>query len=36
MKMKMAFERYDRQLAADGRSGNTQAAYRGDLWKFAE
>jgi len=36
MRLKTAIERFDRQLAADGRSSNTRAAYRRDLGKFAE
>ena len=36
MKLKTAIRRFDRQLAADGRSGNTRAAYLRDLQKFAE
>jgi integrase/recombinase XerC len=36
MKMKTSIERFDRQLAADGRSGNTRAAYRRDMRKFGE
>jgi integrase/recombinase XerC len=36
MKLKAAIERFDCQLAADGRSANTRAAYRRDLRKFAE
>jgi site-specific recombinase XerD len=36
MKVKTAIERFDRQLAADGRSGNTRAAYCRDLQNFTE
>ncbi len=36
MKLKTAIERFDRQLAANGRSGHTRAAYGRDLRKFAE
>jgi integrase/recombinase XerC len=36
MKMKTAIGRFDRQLAADGRSANTRAAYLRDLQRFAE
>ncbi|MFC1475857.1 tyrosine-type recombinase/integrase [Candidatus Zixiibacteriota bacterium] len=36
MKMKTAIGRFDRQLAADGRSVNTRAAYRRDLRNLAQ
>ncbi len=36
MKMKTAILRFDRQLAADGRSVHTRAAYRRDLRKLAQ
>ncbi len=36
MKLKTAIKRFDRQLAANGRSVNTRAAYHRDLLKFAE
>jgi integrase/recombinase XerC len=36
MKLKTAIGRFDRQLAADGRSTNTRAAYCRDLRKFTE
>jgi integrase/recombinase XerC len=36
MKLKTAITRFDRQLAADGHSGHTRAAYRRDLQNFAE
>jgi len=35
MKLKTAIVRFDRQLAADGRSGHTRAAYRRDLRALA-
>ncbi len=36
MKIETAIRRFDRQLAANGRSANTRMAYRRDLRKFAE
>ena len=36
MKLKTAIERFDRQLAANGRSVHTMAAYCRDLRKFAK
>ncbi len=36
MRIKSAIVRFDKQLAANGRSGHTRAAYRRDLRKFAE
>ena len=36
MKLRAAIERFDRQMAADGRSGYTRAAYWRDLVKFVE
>ncbi len=34
--MKTAIRRFDRQLAADGRSTNTRAAYNRDIWQLTQ